>query len=336
MNKGGASLASVLINADPTCSGNSNVSFVCPRCHSVLNEREKEIVCSGCAAQYECMTSAYADFAGPERTFDDWWMQSPEKMRQWLDEEAPREEEFEVGLARRYIAPLLQRLDCLPGQASLLSAGCGLASDVDFLNEIGYATWGIDCGSRVLRWPERRCHARLARADLRALPFPDEAFDFVMSLNTIEHIGVEGDTATVTSDYQEQRLTSLHSLLRVTKPGGYLLLSGLSRTIPFDFGHVQQSRFVRIHSPWERFLLNYSDVRRLCLASGDVDWTQPLPLRGFFSWTRLRHYRLARVFLPLVDWIFGSLPNAVYGSWMSPLWIALVRKRLNRRDYQHR
>jgi SAM-dependent methyltransferase len=273
------------------------------------------------------MDSAYADFAGPEITFDDWWTQSPEKMRKWLDEEAPREEEFEVGLTRRFLAPMLQRLGYLPGQASLLSAGCGLASDVDFLNDSGYSTWGIDCGNRVLRWSERRYRAQLARADLLLLPFPDEAFDFVLSLNTLEHIGVVGDSTTVTSDYQEQRTSALHALLRVLKPGGHLLLSGLSRTIPFDFGHVQQSRFVRVHSPWERFLLNYSDVRQLCLATGCVDWTQPLPLRGFFSWTRLRHYRLAWLVLPFVDWLFGSLPNAVYGSWVSPLWVALVHKR---------
>jgi SAM-dependent methyltransferase len=148
----------------------------------------------------------------------------------------------------------------------------------------------------------------------------------VISLNTLEHIGVVGDTTTVTPDYMERRKAALRSLLRVTRPGGYLLLSGLSRTIPFDFGHVQQSRFVRVHSPWERFLLSYGDVRRLCLDTGDILWTRPLPLRGFFSWTTLRRYPLVRPLLPAVDWLFGSLPPAVYGSWASPFWIALARR----------
>jgi SAM-dependent methyltransferase len=158
------------------------------------------------------------------------------------------------------------------------------------------------------------------------MPFPDESFDFVLSLNTIEHIGVIGDTTRVTPDYLDQRMAALRSLLRVTKRGGHLLLSGLSRTIPLDFGHIQEVRFVRIHSPWERFLLDFSDVRRLCAATGDIEWTRPLPLRGLFSWTRLRQYRMVRPLLPVIDWLFGSLPTAVYGSWISPFWIALARR----------
>ena len=159
------------------------------------------------------------------------------------------------------------------------------------------------------------------------MPLPDNAFDFVLSLNTIEHIGTAGDTVRVTPDYMAQRRRAIRDLLRVTKPGGYLLLSGLSRSVPFDFGHVQDHGFVRIHSPWEKFLLNYSDIRRLCDETGLVAWTKPQPLRSFFAWTRLRHHPVSRPLLPLVDWLFGELPHRVYGWGICPFYIALARRR---------
>ncbi len=271
------------------------------------------------------MDSAYADFA-PEASFDDHWIRDPVARKEWLELEAPREEEYEIGLARRYLKPLLEQLGYEPGRATVLSAGCGMGSDVDVLSDAGYATWGIDIGNRVLCWHQRKTQGRLARADIRSMPFEGEQFDFILSLNTIEHIGVIGDSIRVAPDYLDQRRRALRSLLRVLKPGGHLLLSGLSRSVPFDFGHVQDHGFVRIHSPWEKFLLDYSDVKKLCRETGAVAQVEPLPLRGFFSWTRLRHSPVARPFLPFVEWVFGGLPQSVYGWGICPFWIALARK----------
>jgi SAM-dependent methyltransferase len=273
------------------------------------------------------MDTAYADFAPPELTFDDWWMATPEAMRMWMATEAPKEEEFQLGVARRFVLPLLAKLGYAPGQAALLSAACGLGADVDFFNDAGYAAWGIDCGNRIHRWPERQYRDRLARGDLFQMPFPDGSFDFVMCLNVLEHIGVVGDTTQVTPDYEEQRREALRSLLRVTKPGGYVLLSGVNRRFPLDFFHTQEVRYVRIHSPFEGFSLSYGDQERLSLATSLADWTRPLPLRGFFSYLNLRRYRLLRPLLPALDWLLGGLPAEVYGSWLSFFTIVLVHRR---------
>ena len=305
-------------------SGGGALPYVCPKCFAHLAERAGVFACPECAASYPVLADGYPDFAGSESTFDDWWMESPEKMHRWLTEEAPKEEEFQAGVARRYVLPLLGKLGYPPGNASVLSAACGLGADVDALNDAGYSTWGIDCGNRAKRWSQRHSLQRLARADALHLPFADGFFDFVMGIDLLEHVGVVGDTTMVAPDYESQRLKALESLLRVTKPGGYLLLSSLNRRFPIDFGHVQNGGIVRFHSPWERFLLSYGDVKRLCRATGQVDWTRPLPLRGFFSWTNLRHKRTVRPLLPFVDWTLGSLPAWVYGSWLSLFWIVLV------------
>lgn len=304
-----------------------NISFVCPHCGGDLKVAAWALYCMVCGAEYARMGEAFADFAGKDNRFDDCFTRSPELQREWLEVEMPREEEYEMGLAKRYVLPLLQKLGYAPGATNVLSAGCGLGAEVDVLIDGGYQCWGIDLGNRHLAWSRRRHQDRLARADMRELPFKDEAFDFAISLNTIEHVGTIGDTTRVAPDYLEQRMRALKSLLRVTKPGGHVVVSGLSRTIPFDFGHIQDVKgFVRIHSPWEPFLLNYSDIRRMCREAGGTDWARPLPLRGFFAWTRLRNYALVRPLLPVVDWLFGGLPDWVYGSFLSPFWIVLIKK----------
>ncbi|HEY6564055.1 MAG TPA: class I SAM-dependent methyltransferase [Pirellulaceae bacterium] len=303
------------------------VPYVCPRCLGPLTEHPESVSCDSCHATYSRLSGTFADFVGPEVSFDDWWTTDESTLHHWLEHDARQEEEYEVGLTRNYLLPLLQKLRHPPGQATLLSAGCGLASDVQMLNDAGYDAWGIDIGNRVRTWGRRRVRDRLARADLRQMPFPDESFDLVTSLNTLEHIGTFGDTSRVTPDYLEQRLAAVRSMLRVTKRGGHLLLTGLNRSVPFDFAHVQEVRWVRIHSPWERFLLSYSDVRKLCERTGDVDQIRSLPLRGFFSWTRLRHSRIARPILPAVDWLFGCMPEWVYGTCLSPFWIALIQRK---------
>ncbi len=304
----------------------SLVSFACPQCHGGLVEDATTVTCTACGRRYPRMDSAYADFAGHETVFEDWWMASPDVRQAWMEHEAPREEEFQRGVAARYLLPLLARLHLPPGRSTVLSAACGLAADVDALNAAGYPSWGIDCGNRVLRWSERRSQARLARADVSGLPFPDGSFDLVMALDVLEHIGVVGDTTTVAPDYHERRVQALRSLVRVTKPGGYLLLSGVNREFPFDMFHTQKSRGVRVHSPREKFSLSCDDYRQLAQATGLVEWVRPLPLRGFFSWTNLRHHRAVRPLLPLFDWALGGLPAGFYGSFLSFFAIVLVRR----------
>ena len=126
----------------------------------------------------------------------------------------------------------------------------------------------------MLRWAQRRCRVRLARSDLFVLPFADASFDFVQCLNVIEHIGTLGDSTSVTHDSAAQRVAAIHELLRVTRPGGYLLLSGVNRLFPLDFFHLQDVRLVRLHSPREKFSLACGDYDRLARATGLAEWTR--------------------------------------------------------------
>jgi len=100
-----------------------------------------------------------------------------------------------------------------PGLSShrrFLDAGCGTGVNLVHLSERGRAV-GVDLSPEALRF----CRARgvsVARADLRALPFPDASFDWVTSFDVLYHRWIEDD------------LGAARELARVLRPGGGLLI----------------------------------------------------------------------------------------------------------------
>jgi SAM-dependent methyltransferase len=66
-------------------------------------------------------------------------------------------------------------------------------------------------------------------SDLRSLPFRDSWFDAVVSLSTLEHVGMDnssyGSNEAVASDPDAELTRAVAELLRVLRPGGELLVS---------------------------------------------------------------------------------------------------------------
>jgi SAM-dependent methyltransferase len=80
-------------------------------------------------------------------------------------------------------------------------------------------------------------------ADLRDLPLKDDWFDEVVSLSTLEHIGMDNSIYSLNPEWREKKtfdfLKAVSELKRVTKPGGKVYI-----TVPYgkytDFGWYQQ------------------------------------------------------------------------------------------------
>ncbi|NEQ23017.1 MAG: class I SAM-dependent methyltransferase, partial [Microcoleus sp. SIO2G3] len=79
--------------------------------------------------------------------------------------------------------------------------------------------------------------------DLRELPLKDDWFDEVVSLSTLEHIGMDNAIYSLNPEWREKKtfdfLKAVSELKRVTKPGGKVYI-----TVPYgkytDFGWYQQ------------------------------------------------------------------------------------------------
>lgn len=96
-----------------------------------------------------------------------------------------------------------------PGQ-KVLDAGCGTGGMLARLE--GFDPVGIDVSGRAIAHSRARGLDRLCRASACALPFRDEAFDAVLSLDVIYHRQVRDDADAVAE------------CARVLRPGGTFLL----------------------------------------------------------------------------------------------------------------
>lgn len=79
-------------------------------------------------------------------------------------------------------------LSGLPQAQSLLEAGVGTGHFARWLASEGYRVAGVDLSAPMIAEAARRGGVLLVRADAEALPFPDNAFDGVLLITTLEFL----------------------------------------------------------------------------------------------------------------------------------------------------
>ena len=95
------------------------------------------------------------------------------------------------------------------GSWNVLDVGCGTGGNLELLERFG-RTWGVDYSPAAAAFTRSRGRTRVAVGAATALPLPDGTFDLVTAFGVIEHVEDEG--------------RMLEEMLRVTRPGGHLLL----------------------------------------------------------------------------------------------------------------
>ena len=114
-------------------------------------------------------------------------------------------------LASHYAAAIYFAGDLLTkhkGSLNILDAGCGAGALCRRLCRFG-ETVGVDSSQESLDACRQETGFKVVKGSLLDLPFADNSFDLVFSLDTIEHIADD--------------VAALGELRRVLKPGGYLI-----------------------------------------------------------------------------------------------------------------
>lgn len=113
-----------------------------------------------------------------------------------------------VGMRRIAEALLADRV---PAGARILDAGCGTGGNLVWLRRYG-APAGVDISPIALQFCGRRGLRDIVRGSVSQLPFAEQTFDLVVSLDVIYHLDVHDDSA------------ALGEIRRVLRPGGLALV----------------------------------------------------------------------------------------------------------------
>ncbi len=147
----------------------------------------------------------------------------------------------------------------------LLNLGC--AHGPDFLPfRDGFDLYGVDFSTEMLRFARKYSQkfnlaVNLTLADVSSLPYPDETFDWAISVATYHHI-----------KSGEKKRVALSELRRVLKPGGEAFITVWNHWQPrFWF----KSKEVAV--PWRKkdrtlyryyYLFSYAELERLVKQAG--------------------------------------------------------------------
>ena len=150
-------------------------------------------------------------------------------------------------------------------RGKLLNIGC--AHGADFLPfKLNFELYGVDYSAEMLRFARKYARkfnlsVNLSLADVSRLPYPDETFDWAISVATYHHLNTK-----------ESRLTGLEELRRVLKPGGEAFIT--------VWNHWQPRFWFKRHEvaiPWRTgnktlyryyYLFSYPELARLVKRSG--------------------------------------------------------------------
>lgn len=122
---------------------------------------------------------------------------------------------------------LIDALKHVPTGSAVLEVGCGTGRLLVEAAEAGARVSGADASPEMLAQAQARLpDAHLALAPAHALPFDDGAFDLTYSIRLLNQ-----------TESPAYALSVVDELVRVTRPGGAVLVEFVSADRPFKPGH---------------------------------------------------------------------------------------------------
>jgi ubiquinone/menaquinone biosynthesis C-methylase UbiE len=110
---------------------------------------------------------------------------------------------------RRLVCDLIDRL-AMPAGSRLLDVGCGTGANLKAFNK-EFERVGIDASDAALEFCQQRGLTSLVQGKIEQSGLQHDNFDVVTALDVLEHV--------------DDDMQALRELLRVSKPGGFLLIT---------------------------------------------------------------------------------------------------------------
>jgi SAM-dependent methyltransferase len=306
------------------------VTLTCPDCRGKLLEIETESQCCDCGAVYHRNEYGYREFVldrhlySIDSTTEDYAEDQTIAGRRFFDE---------------YLRPWLDQETF----RRVLDVGCGMGRGISRLLAEGYEAFGLDLPNLSRFWAKAGNDLdRFLAGDCGRLPFPDGFFDAVYSTGVIEHIGTSDGNSTLRPGYWQARQCYADEILRVTRPGGRILISCPNKSFPIDIQHGPQddtnpevARWrialfnktgVNLHPIWGRYhLLSYGETQKLFCQPHGASEFEPLPLNGYFGFGRFESGFLRSIACLATAYV-QHLPRALRASFFNPYMLVQIRR----------
>jgi ubiquinone/menaquinone biosynthesis C-methylase UbiE len=141
----------------------------------------------------------------------------------------------ELLFAKFELEQLENAITDLPREASVLEIGCGTARFSQYLAQRGYAVLATDPSLDMLRVTRNRCagldNIKFEQQEGANLSYSNSTFDFVFAIRVTNQ-----------TESTEYALKMMKEMIRVTKPGGQILVEFVNSKRPFK----KKSRSVRL------------------------------------------------------------------------------------------
>jgi SAM-dependent methyltransferase len=237
-----------------------------------------------------------------------------------------------------YLKPLFEREPF----ETVLEVGCGVGTIVNLFAKAGADAYGIDLPLLSSIWAgEGNDRRRFVSGDATNLPFSDNYFDVVYSMGVIEHIGTAIGHCTLASGYEAKRSQFARELVRVTKPGGRIVVSCPNKSFPIDILHGPRDEVgppyrlrsflfdhtgLNIHKTWGKYHLpSYKEIKTLFCKEAGASEFECLPLRGYFGFGIFAG-TLLRPFTSLAKGFVNNIPRPMLATLFNPYVMVQIRK----------
>ena len=158
----------------------------------------------------------------------------------------------------------------------LLDAGCGTGHHLAELRKRGYEVAGVDASKEMLRYArENNPESEILEADVEEIPFPDESFDIILSIEVLRHLPRSAKTISEMARLLKPGGYCLVTATPVLNLNGYALINRLAHSVKVgDLARHKQSFHTSVRLRKEFSRAGFSSVKIHGVYLGPVNWIE--------------------------------------------------------------